>query len=384
MAFPDRVLPPQPSSRLTLVSGTRAAIPLLGYTIVAFECCVHPLFQKSTEPPRCVLFPCMRSRPIELRTSVGVLNLPIYVPALAFILDISYDMNRELLGDLLTGSLLEQFSGQGVANIFAGMLGTVPSIFQYSYSVNVTRIEGGRFELTLISIFTAALFLCAGLFLLYVPTILASALVMFLGIELFLEAIWETSKTLAWMEYVIVLATLGTCTFLGFAEGFGVEIGAAAVVYLTYGSSIRFIARAGNAVERVERVAAVEDERSGPCRGSHGGPPAPAQPHAFFNHTRLLRRNNLLPSTDLKTYDDVDFLQQINACARVLSGYICALRVHPVPGACPPDIPVSVHFFIPDLTHGHRIETAAARVFLHCVREFQTQGTAYLSCAASV
>jgi hypothetical protein len=27
----------------------------------------------------------------------------------------------------------------------------------------------------------------------------------------------------------------GTCTFLGFAEGFGVGIGAAAMVYLTYG-----------------------------------------------------------------------------------------------------------------------------------------------------
>lgn len=67
------------------------------------------------------------------------------------------------------------------------------------------------------------------------PTILASALVLFLGIELFLEAIWEASKTLAWMEYIVVLATLGACTFLGFAEGFGVGIGAAAAVYLMYG-----------------------------------------------------------------------------------------------------------------------------------------------------
>jgi MFS superfamily sulfate permease-like transporter len=62
---------------------------------------------------------------------------------------------------------------------------------------------------------------------------------MFLGIKLFLEAIWEVPKTLAWMAYVIVLATLGACVCLGFAEGFGVGIVAAAVVYLTYGSSIR-------------------------------------------------------------------------------------------------------------------------------------------------
>lgn len=82
---------------------------------------------------------------------------------------------------------------------------------------------------------TAALFFTSGLLLPYVPTILASALVLFFGIELFLEATWEASKTLTWMEYAVVLATLAACTFLGFAEGFGVGIGAAAVVYLMYG-----------------------------------------------------------------------------------------------------------------------------------------------------
>ncbi|KAJ6592442.1 hypothetical protein B0H19DRAFT_1278936 [Mycena capillaripes] len=124
--------------------------------------------------------------------------------------------------------LLRQSAGQGAANIFAGLVGTVPNMLQYSYSVYVTRAKGGRFELSLVILLTSALFLCSGLLLPYVPTILASAVVLFFGIELFLEAIWEASKTLAWMEYTVVVVTLVACTFLGFTEGFGVGIGAAA------------------------------------------------------------------------------------------------------------------------------------------------------------
>ncbi|KAJ7737831.1 hypothetical protein DFH07DRAFT_93682 [Mycena maculata] len=159
---------------------------------------------------------------IVLLVIIGVLNLPIYVPTLAFTLDESYDMNHELIG-------------QGAANIFAGVVGTVPNILQYSYSVYVTRAKGGRFELSLVILLTGALFLVAGFLLPFVPTILASTLVLFIGVELFLEAVWEASKTLTGLEYAIVLATLAACTALGFAEGFGVGIGAATVVYLLYG-----------------------------------------------------------------------------------------------------------------------------------------------------
>lgn len=57
---------------------------------------------------------------IVLLVVIGVLNLPIYVPALAFSLDVPYDMNHE-------------FFGQGVANILAGVAGTIPSILVGGY-----------------------------------------------------------------------------------------------------------------------------------------------------------------------------------------------------------------------------------------------------------
>jgi len=69
----------------------------------------------------------------------------------------------------------------------------------------------------------------------YVPTVLASTLVLFLGIELTSEAVWESAKTLTFTEWLVVVVTLNACAFLGFAPGFGVGVGAATVVYLFWG-----------------------------------------------------------------------------------------------------------------------------------------------------
>ena len=52
---------------------------------------------------------------IVLLVIIGVLNLPIYVPALGSSLSVPVNMNHE-------------FVGQGVANILAGLTGTVPNV----------------------------------------------------------------------------------------------------------------------------------------------------------------------------------------------------------------------------------------------------------------
>lgn len=69
----------------------------------------------------------------------------------------------------------------------------------------------------------------------YVPTVLASTLVLFLGIELTVEAVWESTKTHQSTEWLVIMATLVACTFLGYAIGFGVGVGAATLVYLFWG-----------------------------------------------------------------------------------------------------------------------------------------------------
>lgn len=79
---------------------------------------------------------------------------------------------------------------------------------------------------------TVVLFFVCSLILPYIPTILASTLVLFLGIELMIEALWDTTKTLLWCEWAIVMGTLVACTFLGFAPGFGVGIALAMILHL--------------------------------------------------------------------------------------------------------------------------------------------------------
>ncbi|KAJ7704782.1 sulfate transporter family-domain-containing protein [Mycena rosella] len=303
---------------------------------------------------------------IVLLVVIGVLNLPIYVPTLAFTLDVSYDMNHELLG-------------QGAANIFAGVVGTVPNILQYSYSVYVTRANGGRFELSLVIALTTALFFVSGLLLPYVPTILASALVLFIGTELALEAAWEASKTLAWMEYAVVLSTLAGCTFLGFAEGFGVGIGAAALVYLLYGviDSPARVTR-WNEWNELQQVRDQDTDHL----AEHPAAPAPVPGRLLSprSHTpAVIMLDSASGTASATTHEDADVLRHIDACVLTLSGYIFFASVPSLEKALlAPPVPAT--FFILDVTRAHRIETAAARCLPRCVRELALKGRVLVVC----
>ncbi|KIJ65767.1 hypothetical protein HYDPIDRAFT_87501 [Hydnomerulius pinastri MD-312] len=156
---------------------------------------------------------------IVLLVVIGVLNLPIYIPAMSLVLGVpSYNMNHELIG-------------HGVSNIFAGVVGTVPNLVVLSNTRFFTFAGGGRFEGTVVILLTIVLFFVSSLILPYIPTILASTLVLFLGIELMTEALFESIKSLLWCEYAVVLGTLLACTFVGFAPGFGIGLGLAMVMH---------------------------------------------------------------------------------------------------------------------------------------------------------
>lgn len=79
---------------------------------------------------------------------------------------------------------------------------------------------------------TVALFFVSSLILPYIPTVLASTLVLFLGIELMIEALWDITKTLLWCEWVVVMGMLVACTFIVFTPGFGVGIALAMILHL--------------------------------------------------------------------------------------------------------------------------------------------------------
>ncbi|KAF9467786.1 sulfate transporter family-domain-containing protein [Collybia nuda] len=302
---------------------------------------------------------------IVLLVVIGVLNLPIFVPALAFSLDVPYDMNHEFLG-------------QGIANLLSGVTGTVPNILQYSYSVFITRANGGRFEMAIVTGLTCILFFTSSLLLPYVPTVLASALVLFLGIELLLEAVWESAQTLVLLEWGVVMTTLFACTFLGFAEGFGVGIGTATAVYLVYG-----------VVDSRARVIQWEEWNETHCnRGQSTS--VPIYPLSHMPSANTLSNVNRIPdSPDIETAAPSlssftqesadDLLLKINARVVVLSGYVFFASIPSLEMRLL-DPKAHASFIIVDMTSVHRLETAAAQCFDRGVRDLTPRSTAIILC----
>ncbi|RFU27310.1 hypothetical protein B7463_g9030, partial [Scytalidium lignicola] len=158
---------------------------------------------------------------IALVVIIAVLNLPIAVSALKQGLGATADIDRELFGS-------------AAGNILAGAVGTIPNLIVFSYSRLFTEARGGRWESFTVTLLTASLLFIGPMILPYLPTILASVLVLYLGIDLVLEATWESFKTLHWLEFSVFLGSLLASTFLGFAIGLGVGIGLAIVIHCVY------------------------------------------------------------------------------------------------------------------------------------------------------
>jgi MFS superfamily sulfate permease-like transporter len=58
----------------------------------------------------------------------------------------------------------------------------------------------------------------------YVPTITASTLTFFIGMDLLLKALWDSSSCLIWDEWITVVATTLACSVIGFAPGIGIGV----------------------------------------------------------------------------------------------------------------------------------------------------------------
>lgn len=152
---------------------------------------------------------------ILLLLIIGVLNLPIFIPAMGVMLDEpSYNMNWELIG-------------HGLSNLFSGAVGSLPNLVVLANSRLFTFAGGGRLEALVATGFTIILFFFSGHLLTFVPTIVASILVLFLGLDLVIEALWTSALELMWSEWMVVLGTVLACTFIDFLPGFFIGLGLA-------------------------------------------------------------------------------------------------------------------------------------------------------------
>jgi MFS superfamily sulfate permease-like transporter len=84
------------------------------------------------------------------------------------------------------------------------------------------------------NITTAFLMILSPMIFPYIPTILASLIVCYIGIDLTLEAIWQGARSYQWPEYLVVVGTVFASTILGFAMGLVIGLGIALVIHLGY------------------------------------------------------------------------------------------------------------------------------------------------------
>jgi MFS superfamily sulfate permease-like transporter len=101
--------------------------------------------------------------------------------------------------------------------------------------------EGKHKDAVIVTLVGCAFFFASSHVLPYIPTILASTLVLYIGLLLMIDGLWKTSGCMVWSEWIIVLGTTLGCTFLGFAQGIATGLGISVVLHYlldTYNSVI--------------------------------------------------------------------------------------------------------------------------------------------------
>jgi MFS superfamily sulfate permease-like transporter len=100
-------------------------------------------------------------------------------------------------------------------------------------------VETGIVTLSMLGIFFVSSYILP-----YVPTITASTLTLFIGMELLLKALWYSSKYLVWDEWITVVATTLACSVVGFAPGIGIGV-ALVVCFQFLRTAIQTVSREG-------------------------------------------------------------------------------------------------------------------------------------------
>ncbi|KAJ5315913.1 hypothetical protein N7476_006220 [Penicillium atrosanguineum] len=217
-----------------------------------------------------------------------------------------------------------------------------------------SRAGGKRVEAGIVILFTAVLYVVSSKLIAYIPTILASGLVLFLGIELTLEAVLESAKYFVWSEWLVVIATLFSCTFIGFAPGVGVRICTAFVVYTGWGC---FDLRAKKIHFAGQRSTLAQQQG---YRRFHQG----VDPRSLDLATRYSRVPDSTSACEEGTpYEDA-VGEEIYIKVVRLNGYVFFGVIPSIESAITntPSGSSTQQYIIVDMESAYRVETAAARL----------------------
>ncbi|WVQ99241.1 hypothetical protein IAU59_006373 [Kwoniella sp. CBS 9459] len=160
----------------------------------------------------------------------GILHVPLNVPALGVSLsEDNVKLDRELIA-------------HGVSNLAAGLTGTVPNYLTYVNTVLFYRVGGGsRLSGLMLAAATAAVMMIGPAVIASLPVMVVGALIFVLGIDLTVEAVWDTRHRVNRSEYITIWAIAIGMTIFDFVIGLLFGIILACIFFVVQNSRRRAI-----------------------------------------------------------------------------------------------------------------------------------------------
>ncbi len=131
----------------------------------------------------------------------SLIHVPINIPAFALSTKVDVDMNQELVA-------------HGYSNLLAGACGGLQNYMAYTQSVLYDKSGGtGRVSGIAVAMLTGVLFFVGPTVATYIPRCMAGTLLLHVGVDLFLEGVWDSYGKFDSLEYsgiwlIVIVMTL--------------------------------------------------------------------------------------------------------------------------------------------------------------------------------
>ncbi|WWC61703.1 uncharacterized protein I303_104288 [Kwoniella dejecticola CBS 10117] len=160
----------------------------------------------------------------------GILHVPLNVPALGVSLaEDNVKLDRELVA-------------HGFSNVAAGLTGTVPNYLTYVNTVLFYRVGGGsRLSGLMLAAATTAVMMVGPSVIAALPVMVVGALIFVLGIDLVIEAVWDTRNRVNKWEYITIWVIAIGMTIFDFVIGLLLGVILACIFFVVQSSRRRAI-----------------------------------------------------------------------------------------------------------------------------------------------
>ncbi|KAF4636953.1 hypothetical protein G7Y89_g1131 [Cudoniella acicularis] len=136
-------------------------------------------------------------------------------------------------------SLDRELIAHGLSNALSGFVGSIQNYLVYANSVLFYRSGGdSRVAGVMLAILTVGILIIGPVIIGFIPVMMVGVLIFVLGLELFLEAVWEPRKKLKLLEYLTVITIVLVMGIYDFVIGIFIGIGLAFVSLVVYTSRV--------------------------------------------------------------------------------------------------------------------------------------------------